>query len=78
MLQSDNQLGSDMSSMTPFHMLAYEQLATPSSQRGSAPPPPYNDKEWELLPHMTYGQKNMGINKVRATDTCCRDTGITL
>ncbi|XP_050687132.1 ubiquitin carboxyl-terminal hydrolase CYLD-like isoform X2 [Eriocheir sinensis] len=61
--KSDNQLGSDMTSMTPFHMLAYEHLTTPGSQRGSAPPPPYNDKEWELLPHMTYGQKNMSINK---------------
>ncbi|KAG7167890.1 Ubiquitin carboxyl-terminal hydrolase CYLD-like, partial [Homarus americanus] len=55
----DNQLGSDMTSMTPFHLLAYEQLSTPS-QRTVGPPPPYSEKEWELLPHVTYGtQKNL-------------------
>ncbi|KAK4303765.1 hypothetical protein Pmani_024251 [Petrolisthes manimaculis] len=70
-IKVDNQLGSDMNSMTPFHMLAYEQLTTPGQQqqRVSAPPPPppplpqYPDKEWELLPHMTYApQKNMSPN----------------
>ncbi|KAG0693343.1 Ubiquitin carboxyl-terminal hydrolase CYLD [Chionoecetes opilio] len=63
--KGDNQLGSDMTSMTPFHLLAFEQLSTPSSQRGSGipPPPPYSEKDWELLPHMTYGQKNAMSNK---------------
>ncbi|MPC86933.1 hypothetical protein E2C01_081776 [Portunus trituberculatus] len=62
--KSDNQLGTDMNSMTPFHMLAFEQLTTPTSQRGPGPPPPYSEKDWELLPHMTYGQKNSMTNKV--------------
>ncbi|XP_045113226.1 ubiquitin carboxyl-terminal hydrolase CYLD-like [Portunus trituberculatus] len=61
--KSDNQLGTDMNSMTPFHMLAFEQLTTPTSQRGPGPPPPYSEKDWELLPHMTYGQKNSMTNK---------------
>ncbi|XP_037796453.1 uncharacterized protein LOC119591781 [Penaeus monodon] len=58
--KGDNQLGSDISSMTPFHLLAYEQLSA-SGQRNSDPPPPYSEKEdWEILPHMTYSvQKNM-------------------
>ncbi|XP_045582546.1 ubiquitin carboxyl-terminal hydrolase CYLD isoform X2 [Procambarus clarkii] len=57
--KNDSQLGSDMSSMTPFHILAYEQLSA-SGQRGSGPPPPYSEKDWELAPHMTYTtSKNM-------------------
>ncbi|KAK7063093.1 hypothetical protein SK128_004549 [Halocaridina rubra] len=58
----DNQLGSDVTSMTHFHILAYEQLAAGGQQRmPGPPPPPYSEKDdWEILPHMTYNtQKNM-------------------
>ncbi|XP_069943847.1 ubiquitin carboxyl-terminal hydrolase CYLD isoform X4 [Cherax quadricarinatus] len=56
--KNGSQLGSDMSSMTPFHLLAYEHLSAPG-QRGGGPPPSYSE-EWELPPHMTYSTaKNM-------------------
>ncbi|XP_068211181.1 ubiquitin carboxyl-terminal hydrolase CYLD isoform X1 [Palaemon carinicauda] len=60
--KGDNQLSSDINSMTPFQLLAYEQLTAGGQQRSSGPPPPpYTEKDdWELLPHMTYSsQKNM-------------------
>ena len=72
--QVDNQLGTDMNSMTPFHMLAFEQLTTPTSQRGPGPPPPYSEKDWELLPHMTYGQKNSMSIKVNDDTTTTTTT----
>ena len=57
--------------MTPFHLMAYEQLASQQAPAlstlspRSTDPPLYDKDDWDLLPHMTYSNKNGLGSKVQ-------------